>query len=243
MMDNRRKELPPATAAVMQNLVDSHDTDRMASMIVNGEGTVYPTEDIVYNKNNDLRYSPSYKIRQPNERERNIQRLIVLLQMSYIGAPMIYYGDEAGMWGAGDPDDRMPMIWPDRQYDPETSDPRGLQRQPDEVKFDDDLFKYYKDTIALRRQHDALNHGDFAVVVADDEHRMLLMSRHSDKETLFIALNRSDQEGKVNVEGGGKHLAPIFVTRGDLDAVKAELSETGIAITLPPMTGAVFATE
>jgi hypothetical protein len=60
---------------------------------------------------------------------------------------------------------------------------------------------------------------------------------------LFIAINRGDQDGRVNLEGGGKHLVPIFVTRGDLDAVKAEPSETGIAITLPAMTGAVFATE
>ena len=45
--------------------------------------------------------------------------------MTYVGAPMIYYGDEAGMWGAGDPDDRMPMIWKDLQYQPQTIDPRG----------------------------------------------------------------------------------------------------------------------
>jgi len=244
LMENRRKELPAATASVMQNLVDSHDTDRMPSMIVNGEGTVYPTPDeIVYNKNNDLRYTKTYKIRKPNERERNIQRLIVLFQMSYLGAPMVYYGDEAGMWGAGDPDDRMPMVWPDPQYDPQTNDPRGLERQPDEVKFDQDLFRFYKQAIALRRQHDALNHGDFAVVAADDEHRALVMSRRSEKETLLIGLNRGDQEARVNIEGGGKHLVPVFVTRGELDAVKAESSETGIAITLPAMTGVVFATE
>ena len=31
--------------------------------------------------------------------------------MTYRGAPMIYYGDEVGMWGADDPHDRKPMIW------------------------------------------------------------------------------------------------------------------------------------
>jgi cyclomaltodextrinase / maltogenic alpha-amylase / neopullulanase len=35
--------------------------------------------------------------------EWQIQRLLTLFQMTYVGAPMIYYGTEAGMWGADDP--------------------------------------------------------------------------------------------------------------------------------------------
>jgi cyclomaltodextrinase / maltogenic alpha-amylase / neopullulanase len=243
LLERSRDRLGPATSAVMQNLVDSHDTDRMASMIVNGEGTVYPTDEVVFNKNNDLRYSPDYKIRKPNERERNIQRLIVLLQMCYVGAPMIYYGDEAGMWGAGDPDDRMPMVWPDRDYAPQSIDPRGKQRQPDEVKFDQELFGFYKQAITLRRQHDALNHGDLGVVAADDRQRVIVFKRASDKETLVVALNRGSDEARVALEGGGKSMVPVFVTRGDLDAVKMEISEGGTMLTLPSLTGAVLATE
>ena len=44
---------------------------------------------------------------------RRVQRLVALLQMTYVGPPMIYYGTEAGMWGADDPCDRMPMVWPE----------------------------------------------------------------------------------------------------------------------------------
>jgi glycosidase len=244
LIEARLKELPPAAAPVMQNLVDSHDTDRMASMIVNEKNAQPPSgDDIVYNKNNDLRFSSTYDIRKPNELERRIQRLIVLFQMAYVGAPMIYYGDEAGMWGAGDPDDRMPMVWPDRNYEPQTIDPRGKERQPDEVKFDQDLFNFYKQAIALRRQHDALNHGDFAVVATDDAQRVLVFSRKSEKETLIVALNRGDQDARVSIDGPTKGLAPVFVTRGDVDAVKAEPGENGIELTLPALTGAVFATE
>ncbi len=49
--------------------------------------------------------------------------------MTYVGAPMIYYGDEAGMWGGHDPDDRMPMVWEDLKYDPQAIDPRGDERE------------------------------------------------------------------------------------------------------------------
>ncbi len=241
LLESRRKEFPPATAAVMQNLIDSHDTDRLGSMIVNGEGTVYPnSDDIVFNKNNDPRSSPTYDLRKPNERERNIQRLIVLFQIAYVGAPMIYYGDEAGMWGAGDPDDRMPMIWQDRQYDAQAIDPRGKERQLDEVKFDEELFRFYKQVVAIRRQHDALNHGDFSIVATDDVQRVIVTSRRSKRETLIVAINRSDQDAHVDLRLASNKLTPIFVTRGELDAIKTQTGAIGIEITLPALTGAVF---
>ena len=241
LLNQRRKQFPPATAVVMQNLIDSHDTDRLASMIVNGEGAVYPNaDDIVFNKNNDPRSSETYDLRKPNERERNIQRLIVLFQMAYVGAPMIYYGDEAGMWGATDPDDRMPMVWRDLSFEPQATDPRGKEREPDEVKFDEDLFKFYKEVIGLRRQHDVLNHGDFTVVTTDDVQRCIVTSRRSPKETLLIAINRGDQEAHLDLRLSSTKLTPIFVTRGEIDSVKAEVSPTGVAVSLPPLTGVVF---
>jgi len=244
LLETRRKLYPPSTAAVMQNLIDSHDTDRVASMIVNRKIAPLPDGDnIVYNKNNDLRYSQDYEIREPNNQERDIQRLLVLFQMCYVGAPMIYYGDEAGMWGAGDPDDRMPMIWPDRQYDPQKTDPRGRERSPDEVKFDQSLFDSYKQMIALRRQHDALNHGDVKTIATNDGKGVFVMSRASDKEKLVIALNRGEAEAQIEINIPSKGLVPIFVSRGDLDAVKTQSGASGIELTLPPLTGVVFATE
>jgi len=79
-------------------------------MIANGDGSKDEGDQISFNERNNARASATYRIRRPDDRERDIQRLIVLFQMSYVGAPMIYYGDEAGMWGGNDPDDRMPMV-------------------------------------------------------------------------------------------------------------------------------------
>jgi cyclomaltodextrinase len=169
--------------------------------------------------------------------------LITLFQMSYVGAPMVYYGDEAGMWGGGDPDDRMPMVWRDLTYEPQAIDPRGRERQPDEVKFDADLFAFYKKAIALRRGHDALNHGEFAVVSTDDVQRTIVTSRRSKKETLLVAFNRGDQEAHLDLRLSSTKLSPIFVTQGELDAVKVTPSALGLAVTLPPLTGAMFSSE
>ncbi len=244
LLDQRRKQFPPETAAVMQNLIDSHDTDRLASMVVNGEGTVYEKKDeIEFNKNNSAHTSQSYNIRKPNERQRSIQRMVVLLQMSYVGAPMVYYGDEAGAWGGGDPDDRMPMIWRELTYEAQALDPRGRERAPDEVKFDEGLFAFYKKAIALRRESDALNHGEFSVVATDDVQRTLVIGRRSKRQTLFIALNRGDQEAHIDLRLAPTKLTPVFVTQGELETVKVAPSAAGVTITLPPLTGGVFRYE
>ncbi|MDE2834068.1 MAG: hypothetical protein OXM02_06055 [Bacteroidota bacterium] len=56
--------------------------------------------------------------------------------MTWTGAPMVYYGSESGMWGADDPGDRMPMVWGDLIYEPQTHDPLGRIRMADSVAID-----------------------------------------------------------------------------------------------------------
>jgi cyclomaltodextrinase / maltogenic alpha-amylase / neopullulanase len=241
LLQERRAAFPPANAAVMQNLMDSHDTDRVASMIVNGEGTVYPNPDqIEYNANNNLRTAKNYEIRKPNERERHIQRLVTLMQMSYIGAPMIYYGTEAGMWGAHDPDDRMPMVWPEMKFEPQALDPRGYDREPDEVSFDQELFNFYKAAIKLRHDNPALVHGDFTVLAADDIQRALIFSRRTPKQSLVVALNRGDSAATLQLHLATDKLQPIYVTRGAASDVQMTRKGSIVELVVPALTGVVF---
>ena len=243
MLNERRNQFAPSMAAVMQNLTDSHDTDRLASMIVNGEGTKYQNpNEIEFNTNDSPHSSSTYKITKPDERQRKIQRLIVLFQMCYEGAPMIYYGDEAGMWGAGDPDDRMPMVWKGLTYEPQAIDPRGRARTPDDVSFDEDLFDFYKSAIGIRRKHDALNHGDFSVVATDDAQRVIVTMRQSKSETLYLVTNRGDKDATVQVQTD-KKLSPMFASSGSLDLVKAESAPPATSVTVPALTAVVFRTE
>jgi cyclomaltodextrinase len=152
-------------ALANQNLVDSHDTERLLSMIVNAPvSTGFQTI-------NNPRASSTYSVRKPNDRERAIQRLIALAQMTIPGAPMIYYGDEAGMWGANDPDDRMPMPWPDQQFALQATDPRGVLRVPDNVNFDSSVAAYYRSAIALRHRFISLRRGIFQIAASNDSSR------------------------------------------------------------------------
>ena len=104
----RRDQYPLATRYALQNLIDSHDTDRVASMVVNaGKHEYLRAERFDYDVGERVssRSFPDYDVSKPTPRQREFQRLVALFQMTYVGPPMIYYGTEAGMWGGDDPDD------------------------------------------------------------------------------------------------------------------------------------------
>jgi glycosidase len=102
---------------------------------------------------------------------------------------MIYYGTEAGMWGANDPDDRQPMLWDDVRHEPETHTPRGRcgarARRPDKA-----LQAFYRKAIALRRRHEVFRRGSLAWVDTGDE-RLLGYVREHDGERVLVLLNAS----------------------------------------------------
>ena len=160
---------------------------------------------------------------------------------------MIYYGDEAGMWGGNDPDDRMPMVWPDLKFAPQAIDPRGKPRQADEIGFDGEVFKFYKAAIDLRRTHTVLRRGEFRVVGAFDEARTIAFQRRTDSESLLVVLNRSEQSQTVRItlpaEDAAKHSHSrvIFSTPGEPATVGLDASAGILAVKLPALAGAVIA--
>jgi glycosidase len=113
--------------------------------------------------------------------------------MLYLGSPMFFYGDEAGMWGANDPDCRKPMLWPDKQYDAETFNPNQSKHNPDEVIFDRDLFDWYKKYIGLRRQYTSIRLGNYSTLTIDDEKKLYAFSRKLGSEEVIVIINRSNK--------------------------------------------------
>lgn len=91
---------------IAQNLFDSHDTDRFVQMLYN-PGREYDRDNSAMNK------SKGYKTGRPSEEAFKLSVLGVAIQATYPGSPMVYYGNEYGMWGEDDPDDRKPTAWPD----------------------------------------------------------------------------------------------------------------------------------
>lgn len=194
---------PLPAALVMQNLIDSHDTDRVASMMAN--------PDRNYDQNNRLQDGHGYDASKPDADDWARLRLAAAAQFTFPGCPMIYYGTEAGMWGPDDPNNRMPMVWPDLEpYE----DPA--------ISFNDDLFAWYQRLAALRLTLPELSAGGLRPVLADDERRVAAYARDLGGRAVYVVLNRSSAEQTVRVPVDAGATADRFVNW--LDPAQAEVA-------------------
>jgi cyclomaltodextrinase len=192
-LNSYMNDYPTENVYVLQNLMDSHDVDRLPSQIIN--------PDNWYDHDANPGQNPDYQVRKPNAEELLIQKFIIGIQMTLPGAPMIYYGDEVGMWGGDDPDCRKPMVWPDLNYDPEVSHPFNKPRPKDEVSFNQELFEWYKKLIYIRNDNPALALGDINFFLIDNENEILGYERTLDNDKMIIILNNKNEpkEHKLNL--------------------------------------------
>lgn len=184
--DRRLRELrlayPLEATLVMQNLMNSHDTDRSASMAHN--------PDRHYDDGNRVQDNgPNYDNSKPSPAAYKRARLAAFLQMTYMGAPMVYYGDEVGMWGGDDPTCRKPMLWKDLEP----------YEKPEENFVMADHLAHYKRVIALRNAHPALRTGALQTLLANDDANVWVTLRKNDDEQLVVAANASEHDAEVTV--------------------------------------------
>lgn len=192
LLQKIRSDYPPEKAYLLQNCLDSHDMERLASAVVN--------PDRWMDHANNLQYNREFDVRKPNTAERTIQKTILAFQFTYPGAPYIYYGDEVGMWGADDPDCRKPMVWQEFTYEPEKTHPCDYlpdcdyTRPADSVAVDKNLFLYYQNLIKLRNTYRSLNRGNYRTILVDNEKGIFAFERQLGNETIRAVFNGSKED-------------------------------------------------
>jgi glycosidase len=188
-----RLAYPEQATFVMQNLLAGHDTDRLVSMIMNpGRG---------YDRSNSERPGSAYNGAKPTDEAYRRALLAVAVQMTYVGAPMVWYGDEVGMWGSDDPFCRKPMLWADL---PPNDDPDERIREGH--------LDAYRALIKLRNDTPALRRGAFKTLVADDARNLWVFERTLGDERVVVALNGSrEPQAMPDVGARGETL---FVSDG-----------------------------
>jgi len=173
---------PYQIALVQYNLTNSHDTDRIASMIKN--------PDRVYNTRNRLQNSDgaNYDNSRPTKDDYRILKLIWTFLFAYPGSPAIYYGDEVGMWGADDPNNRKPMWWEDL-----------MPYENSQYRINRDLKNYVRKLIAARNTYPALRVGEFYPELCDDAKDVVAFKRVLDGEAVYVLINNSSEKRIVEV--------------------------------------------
>lgn len=170
----------PQTNLIHQNLLGSHDTDRYVSMLQN------PGRD--YDQGNRPQdHDYPYKDGKPLPAIYKRSLLGVAIQTLYQGAPMIYYGDEVGMWGADDPADRKPFPWNDLPG-------KAVMKNPDE-RADWDLHKECTKWFTLRRDPrigPVLRYGSTRHLVTSDP-AVFAFERELNGVRVIAVINRADK--------------------------------------------------
>ena len=105
-----------------------------------------------------------------------VMREAVAFQMTWIGAPTVYYGDEAGVCGFTDPDNRRTYPW-------------GHE--------DQQMLGFHKEMIRIHKEHEALRTG--AVVMLHCEKNILSYGRFTEEEQIIVILNNRSELAEVTV--------------------------------------------
>jgi hypothetical protein len=156
-----REDYPEPAYQALMNLVDSHDTARIL-------WTLTPGED------NDAAKTDPAALAEGKAR----LRLLSAIQLTFPGMASIYYGDEVGLTGFDDPDDRRPYPW-------------GAE--------DLELRDWYRTLAQLRASHEAIREGDLEFLLAEDAARTLAYLRRSPNAAAVVVLNLSDREREIEV--------------------------------------------
>jgi glycosidase len=201
------EDYPRQAAAVSFNLVDSHDTNRALHVLA----------------------EPGDSLAVAKER----QRLAALLQFTSFGAPMIYYGDEAGINapgknGFGDPYNRAPYPWTDEGGDVTTYGP------PDAAMID-----WYTRLASLRRSLPALRSGSTTTLFTNASLYAFARVAPPNKPVIVI-MNKSESVAAAVVPVRG--LYPNGTTLADQLAGGSVQVSSGTVRgwSVPPRSGLVF---
>lgn len=154
-----REHYPPQAFHALMNLLSSHDQAR--SLHVLG-----------WHDDRDAAQAREAKARY---------RLALLFQMTYPGAPAVYYGDEVGLNGGDDPDNRRPYPWAD------------LGGTPDLALRDE-----FRRLIALRHELPVLRRGTLGAPLHVDAH-VIVLPRSLGAQQAITATNNHDLARSVTV--------------------------------------------
>lgn len=190
-LDSVSAGLRPEVLRAQMNLTASHDTPRFSTSIFNPGLNKYQVNP---------RENPDYMLHRPDERTWRDVRLILAQQFTWVGSPHVWMGDELGMWGADDPDNRKPLMWPDREFDDEVAHPLGLDKPVDRVQPDPEMHSFYRQLIHLRRDNPVFAYGELEYVLTDDQRNVLAYERTLDGDYALIIINNSSQPADIELD-------------------------------------------
>ena len=156
--------------------------------------------------------------------DREALELAVLLQATLPGAPCTYYGDEVGLLGGLDPDNRRAFPW-------------------DGTQWDRALLESVRASFGLRRAEPALRADGVTMLASDGG--ALAFERRADDRRLAVAVNAGEEPVRLRLTADGPAASGdpetlLAVGRGRDVVPSLGVGDDGTSIELPPRSGAVI---
>ena len=195
---------------LMGNIMDSHDQARMIAML---EGDLSLADDALQRAWQD----PPVMVDDTISYRK--ARVFLTYLLTIPGIPIIYYGDEIGMTGAGDPDNRRMM-----RFDNACTAQERNQ------------FVKVKQLIRVRKNNSSLRRGDYLTLMADKD--LFAYSRGDLSQRIVVVLYKGDKYKNITLK------LPEWIGTGSLksllDREEVEIKNNEVSIGLLPWSARVY---
>lgn len=159
----------------------------------------YPSENF-YSSMNLLGNHDTERIFSKLNENIKLLKLAVVIQMTIPGVPLIYYGDEVGLLGGRDPENRRPYPW---------------------NKKNDELLNWYKLLASIRNNEISLKKGSFNPKVFSE--KILAYEREYKEEKILVLINPSNRDVKCKLKTYGKTLVGLIEKVRDYEEINDEI--------------------
>jgi glycosidase len=149
-------------------------------------------------------------------------KLAFMLQFGNPGAPAIYYGDEIGLKGGKDPDNRGAFPW-------------------DENEWNHDLRDYVKKLIAARKRHQALRRGDLQRVYLSQENGWYAFARTLGEDQVVVAINATQEPHQLSIPLNKLHLPDGTLMEDVITRGRYRVVDQVLQVTVGPWNGIMLA--
>jgi glycosidase len=163
------------------------------------------------------------------------RKLAFALTLTLRGIPQLYYCDEIGMPGAGDPDNRrdFPGGW--REDAQNAFSEQGRTREQQE------LFAYVKELLRLRREHPALRDGRLWHLFSDEA--SYVFARESEEERLLVVFNNNSKAREIDLTLRDTPVQGVLRATRLFGEGGAKLAGTELHIDVPGQSLSIFALD
>jgi glycosidase len=154
------------------------------------------------------------------------------LTLTLRGIPELYYGDEIGLTGGVDPENRhdFPGGWP--------GDPRNAFTEAGRTQEQQEIFAYARTLLRLRREHPALAGGRLWHLASDESSYVFM--RESEEERLLVAFNNSSQARELRIplnDTPAQNAQSVSLLFGE---ARANFSGRAVLINAPAQSLSIF---